>query len=270
MSVVIPTCDRPESLRRCLGALSRQDLSDLDLVVVDDGAGTGAPVTTPSQAQLVRTSGAGPAAARNAGARVARGEVICFIDDDCEPDPGWARSLAGAATGAGAAAGLTLAADGSNSFVRASQALTNELQRTSLMPDGRLGFAPTCNLAVRRQTLDALPFDESFPAAAGEDREWCARAAATGAGPRFEPAAVVRHRPQSDAVGFARQQLRYGRAALRFRDLDESGAGARLRPAQVARLAVRSGPAVGGLIAGAQLLIVAGMASEALFAPRAS
>ena len=267
---MIPTCDRPESLRLCLDALSRQDLSDLDLVVVDDGPEMGTPATTPPDARLVRTSGAGPAAARNAGARAARGEVICFIDDDCEPEPGWARSLAGAAALAGTAAGWTVTAAGSNRFARASQALTNELQQTSLMPDGRLGFAPTCNLAVCRETLDELPFDESFPAAAGEDREWCARAAANGLGPCFEPAAVVRHRPRADAAGFARQQLRYGRAALRFRARDASGTGARLRTGQVARLAVRSGPAVGGLIAGAQLLIVAGMASEALFSPRAS
>ncbi len=224
----------------------------------------------PSQARLVRTSGAGPAAARNAGTRAARGEVICFIDDDCEPEPGWARSLAGAAAAAGAAAGVTVAAAGSNSFARASQALTNELQRSSLMPDGRLGFAPTCNLAVRRETLDELPFDEGFAAAAGEDREWCARAAAIGFGPRFEPTAVVRHRPRADAAAFARQQLRYGSAALRFRALDKAGAGARLGPARIARLALRSGPAVGGLIAGAQLLIVAGMTSEALRSTRAS
>src|SRR5438067_730536 len=34
----------------------------------------------------------GPAAARNAGWRAARGEIIAFTDDDCVPTPGWLRA----------------------------------------------------------------------------------------------------------------------------------------------------------------------------------
>src|SRR5439155_6080300 len=38
------------------------------------------------------TGAHGPAAARNAGWRVARGEIIAFTDDDCIPTPGWLRA----------------------------------------------------------------------------------------------------------------------------------------------------------------------------------
>src|SRR5207248_10211948 len=47
----------------------------------------------------------GPAAARNAGWRAARGEVIAFTDDDTVPDPGWLRAGVAALESADAAWG---------------------------------------------------------------------------------------------------------------------------------------------------------------------
>ncbi|MGH2951859.1 MAG: glycosyltransferase family 2 protein, partial [Solirubrobacterales bacterium] len=94
VSVVVPTRDRPESLARCLRALAGQELGELEIVVVDDGSrdrGTvEAVVARTSRARVIRLPGRGPAAARNVGARAAEGRVVCFTDDDCEADPGWA------------------------------------------------------------------------------------------------------------------------------------------------------------------------------------
>ena len=109
VSVVVPTRDRPESLRRCLGALRAQDLAELEVIVVDDGsrdrgAVEAALAGAAPGVRLLRTPGRGPAAARNRGVRAATGEVVCFTDDDCEPEPGWARLLAGRSRVTGSAA----------------------------------------------------------------------------------------------------------------------------------------------------------------------
>ena len=32
--------------------------------------------------------------ARNSGIAVAKGQILAFLDDDCEPEPGWAEQLA--------------------------------------------------------------------------------------------------------------------------------------------------------------------------------
>jgi glycosyltransferase involved in cell wall biosynthesis len=110
ISVVIPTYRRPELLRRCLTALCAQrDAPEYEVIVADDGS-------EPRIAELVADMAAsachgtfrytsvpqtqGPAGARNAGARLARGQIIAFTDDDTIPSPDWLRegyrALAGA------------------------------------------------------------------------------------------------------------------------------------------------------------------------------
>ena len=102
VSVIVPTCNRPDLLERCLAALVEQDMDPraYDIVVADDAAS----VETQRQVEEWRERCAGtgpaiqyvpvrntqgPAAARNAGWRGARGAVIAFTDDDCIPQPGW-------------------------------------------------------------------------------------------------------------------------------------------------------------------------------------
>ena len=72
----------------------------LEVVVVDDGSAdvraVERVVETHEGVQLVRLDGRGPAAARNAGIRTARADVVLLTDDDCVPAPGWAAALAAA------------------------------------------------------------------------------------------------------------------------------------------------------------------------------
>jgi glycosyltransferase involved in cell wall biosynthesis len=261
VSVVVPTRGRPRALARCLAALRAQSL-DCELIVVDDAERPDAEtrrVALEAGARLVHTGGAGPAAARNAGARASRGRVVCFTDDDCLPDPRWAELLAASCPAHGAVAGETVNARPADRWAEASQLLTSELQRGSLDPaSGTLGFAPTCNLAVSVELARELPFDESFPSAAGEDREWCARLRERGLELRYQPAAVVRHEQSlGGARDFLCQQYRYGRGAARLRAGGRDLAGARTRAALM-RAGLRAGPRVAWRAALAQLAVAAG------------
>jgi glycosyltransferase involved in cell wall biosynthesis len=269
LSAVVPTRDRPAALARCLAALRAQSIGDLDLVVVDDGSRDRGPVSdvaAAAGARLVRSPGRGPAAARNLGARACRGEVILFTDDDCEPRPDWAALLAGALDdNVMVAAGRTDPPPDAGAAVSASQAITNRLLLASLRPDRSLGFAPTCNLAATAGLLARIPFDEGFPDAAGEDRDWWARVGESGVASRYVSGAVVTHRPALRGRGLLRQQFRYGRGAVRYR---RAGAGRGLgRPslyAGMVRDGFRAGPAAGGLVVAAQLVTAAGALSERL------
>ena len=103
ISVVIPTRDRNEQLARCLDRLApcAQSLShdQYEVIVSDDSAHAAARELLFDRYPWVRWTGGprrGPAANRNAGARVARGEWLVFTDDDCLPEFGWLEGLAGA------------------------------------------------------------------------------------------------------------------------------------------------------------------------------
>ena len=265
ISIVVPTRDRPAPLARCLAALP----PELEIIVVDDGsrdraAVAGALESRPG-ARLIRAPGRGPATARNLGARAASGDVVCFTDDDCEPDPGWAEALATPAAKSGAAAGRTVPPPGAGAAVRASQAIVEHLTLAGLEPSGRLGFAPSCNLAVARDALARLPFDEGYPGAAGEDRDWSDRAGAVGLAPVYAPDAVVVHRQLLGAGGFVRQQYGYGRGATRYR---AANPGRRLAGpgfyAGLVRRGFAEGPAAGALVIAAQAATAAGVAAERL------
>lgn len=226
-------------------------------------------------ARLVIGSGVGPAAARNAGAASARAEIVCFTDDDCEPEPEWASRIAGAVHGSLAAvAGLTLNADPADSLAEASQHIANYLGVYSRRPNesshpSEAPFAASNNLACRADVLREIPFDEGYPLAAGEDRAWCRRLAARGFELGYEPSAIVHHRQQLTARGFWRQHVRYGRGAFRFgRDQDSrlpSRGG--LYPHLVGS-AFSRGRRVGALVCAAQVATAAGFAAEAIAARR--
>ena len=266
LSVVVPTRDRPRRLGRCLAALGRQQVR-LEAIVVDDGSCDREAVIEAASAhagtRLLRTPGRGAAAARNLGVHAASAELIAFCDDDCEPQAGWAGRLAGAALDSGVAAGQTVSPPGASALVAAAQAITNHLQLDSRDPSGRLAFAPTCNLAARREHLVRLPFDASYARAGGEDRDWCARAVAAGLTIEYVPEAVVVHSPDLDLPGFIRQQYHYGRGAARFR----AGAKGRRIPsprfyAGLVRAGFGGGKGTGLAVIAAQGAAAAGVVTE--------
>lgn len=92
-SVIIPTCNRNDLLAKCLARLQPdvQTLKEVDyeIIVTDDSAGEGAAALIAEQFTNVQWAPGprrGPAANRNNGARLAKGEWLVFLDDDCEPD----------------------------------------------------------------------------------------------------------------------------------------------------------------------------------------
>lgn len=88
LSVVVPVYNVEEYLAECLDSLMRQELHDLEVIIVDDGSTDGSTriarryVREYRRIRYVRQRNAGLSAARNAGAKLARGKYLAFLDSD--------------------------------------------------------------------------------------------------------------------------------------------------------------------------------------------
>jgi glycosyltransferase involved in cell wall biosynthesis len=90
VSVIMPTYNRADTIRRAVGSVQAQGLRDWELVVVDDGSTDDTPSLIPQddpRIVLIRQENRGFVEARNAGLRAARAEYIAFLDSDDEWKP---------------------------------------------------------------------------------------------------------------------------------------------------------------------------------------
>lgn len=97
VSVVVPTCGRPDDLRRCLAALRAQVAQrTAEVVVVDNRPGTSAMASVARdfpEAIFIDEPRPGLSYARNAGFAAATGDILIAIDDDVTVPAGWLERL---------------------------------------------------------------------------------------------------------------------------------------------------------------------------------
>jgi len=85
VSIIIPTYNRAARLRACLTSVLEGGAPSAEIIVVDDGSKDDTKAVVATFGPAVRyfyQQNAGPSAARNTGAREARGRYIAFFDSD--------------------------------------------------------------------------------------------------------------------------------------------------------------------------------------------
>ena len=196
VSVVIPCLNVANTVERLVRSLRAQQLPvgvEIEIVTVDNGSTDGtAELLRRLPVRIIEEEKRGPAAARNAGVRGARGEIIVFLDADMRAAHGrliaeHLRTLdvhvdAGISGGA-----MTHDPEQRNllAFAENATALFNWHDR---LPARELTFQPAGNQAFRRALFDELgPWDESLLYL--EDFEWSQRVVPSGRKIYFNPAA---------------------------------------------------------------------------------
>lgn len=123
VSVVIPTYNRVHTLGESVESIIAQTYFNWELIVVDDGSvdRTNEFIATKygdnSQIRYHRIENAGAAYARNAGAAMARGTYLTFLDSDDTADPNWLMEMITSLQDAGAelvSCGIRLIKGGEN------------------------------------------------------------------------------------------------------------------------------------------------------------
>jgi glycosyltransferase involved in cell wall biosynthesis len=217
-SVVIPVHNGAATLADCLRALATQTLerSRFEVIVVDDGSDDGShAVANELGARVVRQPRSGPAAARNAGWRRARGHWVAFTDADCLPSRVWlARLLDVVDANSLGAAGRTVGYLPNAPSARFAD-LLGSLDAARHLAHPVFPFAPSCNVIYRKDALAAVGgFDERY--CSYEACDLHTRLRADGDAFAYEPGAVVLHRHRATWLRYCAQQFSYGRGYGQF------------------------------------------------------
>ncbi|MDX1933600.1 MAG: glycosyltransferase [Capsulimonadales bacterium] len=210
ISVCIPSV-RPITLAATIDSIRRQSYENWELLVVGQGE-------DPEIGRLVRGIGEtdprirylhlaerGISRARNAGIAQAQGEVIAFIDDDCEADPDWLRVISDCFSsddGLGLVGGSVIAPEKPRGRLsvcpekRVREALYDPVATPGRPPAGWDWIG--ANFAVRRAVFSTVGgFDECLGAgerfAAGEDTDFKLRLERHGVRMLSTPRALVHH-----------------------------------------------------------------------------
>jgi glycosyltransferase involved in cell wall biosynthesis len=283
VSVIIPVRDQAAELDACLDALraSATCCSSCEVIVVDDGSSdSSAAIARAHGARVLRLDRRGPAAARNAGARLATGEAVVFLDADCRPEPGCLQALVAPLADPQVQGVRGAYESRQTSLVARFVQLELGEKEARLAASAEIAVVDTACAAYRRSVLEACGgFDESFPATSVEDVELSFRLTAQGKRLVFTPLARVQHRHVEHLHGYLGRKLRFGfyRAQLYHRypeRLREDGYTPRLMPVQIALSALLGSslalsPRIPGLRPLARLVAVVFLATTLPLARRA-
>lgn len=213
VSIIVPTFNGARRIEACLDALVRQSTTrSFEIVVVDDGStdGTSLVVNRSPTVRLIHQANAGPAAARNRGARAARGSIILFTDDDCVPAPNWLEAMLApfidpevmGAKGAYRTRQTRLV----SRFVQIEYEDRYRLMRR----ESNIDFIDTYSAAFRRDRfLEMGGYDTSFPVACAEDVELSYRMSARGWKLKFVPDAIVYHTHPDRLASYLRKKHKF-------------------------------------------------------------
>lgn len=97
VSVIIPAYNEEKDIGKCLKSLSGQSFKKFEVIVVDDGSTdkTREIVSKFKKVKLVEGKHKGPGFSRNLGAKIAKGNILIFIDSDMAFDKDYIKNLIG-------------------------------------------------------------------------------------------------------------------------------------------------------------------------------
>ena len=212
VSVIIPAHNAAHTIEECLQAALSQENIDFkyEVILVDDGSTDAtAEIAERMGVTVIHQENAGPGAARNAGVKASRGEILAFTDSDCAPAPRWLQHLIRPFDDP-----LVVGVKGTyctrqTGLVPRFVQQEYEFKYQRLARQETIDFIDTYSAAYRRAPFVANGgFEAALPAA--QDAELSFRLARKGYKLVFAPDAVVFHWHGKTIWKYARRKFRYG------------------------------------------------------------
>jgi exopolysaccharide biosynthesis polyprenyl glycosylphosphotransferase len=198
ISVVIPAYNAEKTLPYTLQALHKQTITrDLyEVIVVDDASTDGtSSVAREFGVRYRRQTKEGPAAARNLGVRIARGDVVLFTDADCIPKEDWIEKMIKPLEDPEVAGVMGRYLTRQKELPARFVQLEFEERFSIIKEYESIDLVPSFAAAFRRSVFEEVGgFDAHYPLANNEDVELSYKIAARGYKMVFVNDAIVYHR----------------------------------------------------------------------------
>ena len=234
ISIITPTYNRADELVHLYESLKKQtvDLKLFEFIISDDGSTdiTQSMVeewqfNSPFKIKFISQKNQGPGAARNHGLDIAEGELILFIDSDCEAHPDWIQTIyeeylndsfdaCGGPDGA------------KDDFTTLQKAI--DFAMTSFITTGGMRghsekmmakfFPRTHNMGIKRSVYEKVGGFGDLRH--GQDIELSNRIRKSGARIKFLINAVVYHRRRTSIKQFFKQVFNWGVARINLGKID--------------------------------------------------
>ena len=213
ISVIIPAYNASKTIRANIQAILDQTHSPYEIIIVDDGSidNTAAIIQSFSNVKYIYQDNAGPATARNTGAKAATGDVLFFTDSDCVPNQDWlAKAISGfEESGVGVVCGSYDIANADSILARGIHA---EIlyRHHHLMPERPKAFG-SYNFGVKKNVFfEVGGFSEQYAQASGEDNDLSYKIRKAGYDIYFQKAALVKHHHPTKVMRYLKEQFRHG------------------------------------------------------------
>lgn len=225
ISIIVPTYNRGGQIRKTVDSLLRQRYPNRDIIIVDDASTDDTRKVLQAYGNRIkvirRSKNGGPAAARNDGIKIAKGEYVAFIDSDCTASREWISELVDFIVkqpdGVAGVCGIILPPRDANFLMRALYFLPELDGNTSRVLKAGEPISVeniSCNNALWKMNVlkKMHGFDEQFfrYKAVPEDSELCYRVLRDGYRFVMTPGAATYHHFRATIRDFLKQSYRAG------------------------------------------------------------
>lgn len=223
-SIIIPV-HNTATLSQCLDSITclEYPTDTFEVIVVDNASEAWVHETVQQFIQshpglhirYIREERVGSYVARNAGVAVAHGEIIAFIDADCEVEPDWLTRCRTAFVSEKTTAviGKTIGIN-KNAIARFEQRMYDENILNIIAPVKGMDRLDTRNCAVQRSALNAVGLFSDVLQFSG-DWELGSRLHAAGLHIVFAPDMRVRHSNPTNLVTLLHKRIKQNQGAMR-------------------------------------------------------
>jgi GT2 family glycosyltransferase len=215
-SIIIPVRTITSYVRETVSFLLKQTNNNFEIIVVTDNN------EKLDKVKVVASKEPTPSFKRNLGAKLAKGKLLCFLDDDSYPDKNWLKNainlIEKEKSNIGAVCGPALTPPSDNIFQKASGCVWESwlgsggagVYRNKISSKREVDDFPSVNLIVKKSCFNEIGgFDENhWP---GEDTKFCLDLINNGYKIIYSPDILVFHHRRAILVPHLKQISRYAK-----------------------------------------------------------